>query len=115
MALPADSRLHDYDSDEELSDAQIQELLAEAERSLRMKQAGPKTGSAFKLPRLNEGHIADISLKTEGSVTRLDPSKLVRPEQKVLAEGIKKIEDPVQLQKQKLAVCFAFFSYSRCR
>ncbi|KAF2750291.1 Fcf2-domain-containing protein, partial [Sporormia fimetaria CBS 119925] len=102
MALSLSQNVFDDDMDEELSDAQIQSLLDEAERNLRAKQQTRETESLIRLPKLNPGHIADTSLRTEGSITRVDPSKLVRSEHRVLAEGIKKIEDPIQLKKQKL-------------
>lgn len=106
MALPAHHPVLDHDTDDDLSDEQIRELLDEAERSLRAKQQQKSHADApFTLPKLNPGHIADTSLNTEGSVTRLDPSKLVNSEHRALAQGIKKIEDPVQAKKQKLEVC----------
>ncbi|KAF2004469.1 Fcf2-domain-containing protein [Amniculicola lignicola CBS 123094] len=90
--------------DEDLSDEQIQELLREAEQRMRGKQAAALTNptdAPFRLPKLKPGHIADNYLKTEGSVTRLDPAKLLDPKARVLAEGVKKIEDPIQAKKQK--------------
>jgi hypothetical protein len=96
------------ETDDELSDAHIDELLKEAERSLRAKQQARQhalSNAPFKLPKLNPGTIAETSLKTEGSITRVDPSKLISSQQRALAEGIKKIEDPIQVKKQKLAVC----------
>jgi hypothetical protein len=104
MAVPAHQRPLRDETDEELSDAQIQELLDEAERSLRAKQQGRNTDSLFRLPKLQPGNIADVSLKTEGSVTRVDPSKLVSNQHRALAAAVKRIEDPIQAKKQKLAV-----------
>lgn len=106
MALPRLPEDVTDDENEELSDEQIHELLDEAERSLRAKQAQHETAHApFKLPQLGTGNMTEKYLKTKGSVTRADPSKLVNKGQKALAEGIKKIEDPVQVKKQKLEVC----------
>jgi sporulation protein YlmC with PRC-barrel domain len=94
MALPAHQRLPEDDTDEELSDDQIQELLKEAERSLRAKQT-------FNNEALHVGPVADVSLKTEGSVTRMDQSKLIDQKHRTLAEGVKKIEDPILVKKKK--------------
>lgn len=58
----------------------------------------------LKLPKLNPGHVADAYMKSEGSVSRLDPSKLVDSKQRDLADGVKKIDDPIVLKKQKLEV-----------
>lgn len=108
MALPTHRSPPPDETDDELSDAQIEELLKEAERSLRAKQQAKQQAlqkdAPFRLPKLNPGVIADTSLKTEGSITRADPSKLINNQQRVLAEGIRKIEDPVQVKKQKFAV-----------
>jgi hypothetical protein len=109
MALPAHHPPPADETDDELSDAQIDQLLKEAERSLRAKQQAKqhalRPDAPFRLPKLNPGIIAETSLKTEGSITRVDPSKLINSQQRALAEGSKKIEDPVQVKKQKLAVC----------
>lgn len=94
------------DSDEELSDEQIQQLLDEAERSARLRHTASSTANVpLRLPKLNPGHIADVSLTTSGSITRLDPSKLINREHRALAEGIKKVDDPIVNKQQKLAVC----------
>ena len=103
MALPTHQPMLDYDSDEELSPQQIQELLAEAERSVRVKQ---HRHESVRLPKLDPGFIADLSMKTEGAVTRLDPSKLIDQRQRALAEGIKKIDDPIQMKKDKVSILF---------
>merc|ERR1711907_361288 len=70
---------------------------------MRAKAAQPaaKTEAPFKLPKLAPGHIADTYEKTQGSITRLDHSKLVDKNQMALASGIKKIEDPLQVKRQK--------------
>lgn len=111
MAVPAHQRvvdkgaaLDDIDTDEELSDEQIRELLGEAEARMRAKQASSQTlpsNAPFRLPKLRPGHIADTYLKTDGSVTRPDPSQLISAKDRALADGVKKIEDPVQVKEQK--------------
>ncbi|OAL51283.1 Fcf2-domain-containing protein [Pyrenochaeta sp. DS3sAY3a] len=101
--LPAHQPLFEDDTDEELSDEQIRELLNEAAMRMRAKTASqPVTSDApFKLPKLKPGHIADQYEKTEGNITRLDSSKLIDKEQQTLANGIKKIDDPLHVQKMK--------------
>jgi len=108
MALPAHQPLPGDDTDEELSDEQIRELLNEAERRMRAKQvASPPVApdAPFKLPKLKPGHVADSYLKTEGGRRRLDPTKVVDEQHRALALGIKKIEDPLVVRKQKAEVC----------
>lgn len=106
MELPTHQPLVD-DSDEDLSDEQIRELLNEAAERMRAKAAQPaaRAEAPFKLPKLTPGRIADTYEKTHGNITRLDHSKLVDKNQKALANGIKKIEDPLQIKKQKQEVC----------
>jgi hypothetical protein len=101
--------LVDEDTDEELSDGQIRELLNEAAVRMRAKaqangQPASRTEAPFKLPKLKPGHIADTYEKTDGNITRLDHSKLVDKKQQAQANGIKKIEDPLAMKKQKLEV-----------
>lgn len=105
MELPTHQPLVE-DTDEELSDEQIRELLNEAAVRMRANAAQPasSTQTPFKLPKLTPGHIADTYEKTDGNITRLDQSKLVDQTQKALANGIKKIEDPIQVKKQKQEV-----------
>ncbi|KAF2262097.1 rRNA-processing protein FCF2 [Lojkania enalia] len=105
MAMPAHQRLPEDDTDVELSDEQIRELLNEADRRMRGKQASSQTiptDAPLKFPKLKPGKIADAYLNTKGSITRADPSKLIDEKDRALASGVKKIEDPIQLKKQKL-------------
>ena len=103
--LPAHRRLlEEEDTDEDLTDAQVQDLLEQASRRMREARTNAPSSAvagSFKLPKLQPGHIADTYLKTEGAITRLDTSKLVDKEQQALANGVKKIEDPLLLKKQK--------------
>lgn len=106
MELPTHQPLVDDDTDEELSDEQIRELLNEAAVRMRAQAAQPavKTDAPFRLPKLQPGHIADTYEKTDGNITRLDHSKLIDKKQQALANGIKKIEDPLQIKRQKQEV-----------
>jgi hypothetical protein len=107
--LPAHQPLLEDDTDEDMSDEQVRELLNEAAARMRAKAAGKSTATPdvpFKLPRLKPGHLADTYEKMDGNITRLDHSKLVDQEQKALANGIKKIDDPLAVKKQKkIEVC----------
>jgi hypothetical protein len=105
--LPAHQPLPEDDTDEEISDEQIRELLNEAAIRMRAKAAGKPTVAPdvpFKLPKLKPGHLADTYEKTDGSITRLDHSKLVDKKQQALANGIKKIDDPLAIKRQKMEV-----------
>ena len=106
--LTAHQPLLEDDTDEDMSDEQVRELLNEAAARMRSQAAGKLTTAAdapFKLPRLRPGHLADTLERTDGSITRLDHAKLVDKKQQALANGIKKIEDPLAVKKQKQEVC----------
>lgn len=105
--LPAHQPLLEDDTDEDMSDEQIRELLNEAAMRMRAKASGKPTATPdapFKLPRLKPGHLADTYEKIEGNITRLDHSQLVDKKQLALANGIKKIDDPLAIKKKKLEV-----------
>ncbi|PSN71192.1 rRNA-processing protein FCF2 [Corynespora cassiicola Philippines] len=100
MAVPAHQPFLEDDTDEDMSDEQVRELLNDAERRLRAEQASKPTSDVpFRLPKLNAGPVADTYLRPDG---RIDPTKLVSKKDQALANGIKKIEDPIQIKKQKL-------------
>lgn len=106
--LPAHQPLLEDDTDEEMSDEQVRQLLNEAAARMRAKAAGEPTAAPevpFKLPKLRPGYLADNVEKTEGSITRLDHSKLIDKKQQNLANGIKKIDDPLAVKKQRSEVC----------
>jgi hypothetical protein len=113
--LPAHQPLLEDDTDEDMSDEQIRELLNEAAARMQAKAAGKPTATPdvpFKLPRLRPGHLADTYEKTDGNITRLDHSKLVDQKQQALANGIKKIDDPLALKKQKkIEVCTTLLEF----
>jgi hypothetical protein len=107
--LPAHPPLLEDDTDEELNDQQIRELLNEAAIRMRAKAAGKPTSAPdvpFKLPKLRPGHIADTHERFDGNITRLDHSKLIDTKQRALANGTKKIDDPLAVKRQKkMEVC----------
>lgn len=105
MELPTHQPLA-HDTDDDLSDDHIRDLLSEAAVRMRADaaQSASRPPAPFKLPKLTPAHIADTHETTDGNITRLDHSKLVDKNQKALANGIKKIEDPIQAKKQKQEV-----------
>lgn len=117
-SLPAHQPLLEDDTDEELSDQQIKELLNEAAERMRAKAALQPSAAPevpFKLPKLRPGHIADTYEKTEGNITRLDHSKLIDKKQLALANSIKKIDDPIADKRKRKEVCTSFFSSPHSR
>ena len=117
-SLPAHQPLLEDDTDEELSDQQIKELLNEAAERMRAKAALQPSAAPevpFKLPKLRPGHIAETYEKTEGNITRLDHSKLIDKKQLALANSIKKIDDPIADKRKRKEVCATFFSSPHSR
>lgn len=106
--LPAHQSLLEDDTDEELSDQQVKELLKEVAERMRAKQPSAVPEAPFKLPKLRPGHVADTYEKTEGSITRLDHSKLIDKKQLALANGIKKIDDPVADKRKRKEVRYTY-------
>lgn len=104
--LPVQQPLMEDFSDDELTDEQVRQLLTEASERILAKGSASYADAPFKLPKLNPGHIADTYSNTNGEITKLDTSKLLSQEQRAMANGIKKIEDPVQLKRQKKEVRF---------
>lgn len=102
--LPAHPPQVDDDTDEDLTDEQVRELLTEAAQRMRTTPPQSSADAPFKLPKLNPGHIADTYSTTHGEITKLDGSKLLSAKEQALANGFKKIEDPLQLKKQKQEV-----------
>ena len=101
---PAHPSLPDDDTDEDLSDEEIRRLLNEAAQRMQAKaasQPAATAGATFRLPKLRPGHIADTHESSDGNITRLDESKLVDRSQQTLANGVKKIDDPLHVMKQK--------------
>jgi hypothetical protein len=112
--LPAHQPLFEDDTDEDMTDEQVRELLNEAATRMRAKAADKPTATPdvpFKLPRLKPGHLADTYETTDGNITRLDHSKLVDQKQQALANGIKKIDDPLAIKKQKIEVCTTLLDF----
>jgi len=105
--LPAHQPLLEDDTDEDMSDEQMRELLNEAAVRMRAKAARKPTSASdvpFRLPKLRPGHLADTHETVDGNITRLDHAKLIDKKQQALANGIKKIDDPLAVKKQKMEV-----------
>ena len=107
----------EHDTDEEISDEAIRGLLNMAASSLQRKadlQPEGVAGALFKLPKLKPGHIADTHEDSKGNITRLDQSALVDKSYQTLANGFKKIDDPLHVKKQRkevVSITHARFSF----
>lgn len=101
-------------SEDELSDEQMQQMLARAaarkQESISLRLAGEETkDKQFSFPKLSTGEIAKPYVSTTGQVAQVDSSRLLQEKDRVLADKIRKIEDPVALKQKKAEVRDYFF------
>lgn len=98
--------------EDEMSDEQMEELLAQATQRLREKEASQqlvKTDSkdTFTFPKLNAGQLEKPYTTTQNGVARVDSPRLLQEQDRKQANGTRKVEDPVAAKKLALEVCFA--------
>jgi phage FluMu protein gp41 len=96
--------------DDELSDEQIEQLLARATARLqeksKQKQLIQKTDSHnFNFPKLDAGALEKPYVTTKGDIATVDSSRLLQEKLRRQAEGIRKVEDPVTSKKALAEVC----------
>ena len=100
-------------AEEDLSDEQMQGMLARAaarkqnNSSLKLADGESISGSdkKYSFPKLNTGEIAKPYVSTTGDVARVDSSRLVQEKDRLLSNTIRKVEDPVVVQKKNAEVC----------
>lgn len=100
VALPNQS--DDDFSDTELSDAQIQQLLKDAETRLRSQAASREEQFNFRLPKLETGTSLQPYIKTNGKVAEVDEVRLDKEVSKKAAGSRPiRLEDPVIFKQNK--------------
>lgn len=96
-------------SDTELSEDEIQQLLAQAEERLRVQASSVTTTikSNDYLPRSAKLDISTLSksyIHNHGEIAHADARRLLDDNQRRLANGFRKVEDPVALKRRTLEV-----------
>jgi hypothetical protein len=95
--------------DGELTDEQMQAMLARAAKRRQemavTKFADDSTNKTYTFPKLNTGDIAKPYVSTTGDVAQVDSSRLLQEKDRVLANKVRKVEDPVVLKKKAAEVC----------
>ncbi|KAG9660425.1 rRNA-processing protein FCF2, partial [Aureobasidium melanogenum] len=95
--------------EEELSDEQMQEMLAQAAR--RRKENASVTlfdkddkdkANQFNFPKLNTGEMVQPYVSNAGDVATVDRSRLLAEQDRKLSNQIRKVEDPVAVKKKML-------------
>lgn len=98
-----------HHEEDELSDEQMQEMLARAakrrQEGAALKLAEEDNDKQFAFPKLNTGDIAKPYISTMGDVAQVDSSRLLQEKDRILANKIRKVEDPVVVKNQKAEVC----------
>ncbi|PQE16563.1 hypothetical protein CJF30_00003258 [Rutstroemia sp. NJR-2017a BBW] len=94
-------------ADNDLSDDQIQQLLKDAENRMRSTKQVILTdedATKISLPTLKKSTESSVSpyVKSNGRHAVVDPSRLVAPEVKKLANSIRTVQDPVAVKAQSL-------------
>jgi hypothetical protein len=102
--------------EEELSDEQMQEMLAQAARrrqenaSIALLDKGDKDkANQFNFPKLNTGEMIQPYVSNAGDVATVDRSRLLSDHDRKLSNQIRKVDDPVAVKKKTIEVCLKFF------
>ncbi|KAI9689601.1 MAG: hypothetical protein M1822_010253 [Bathelium mastoideum] len=93
--------------DEDLTEDQVHTLLKEAEIRIRERNANALTRNRkdehFKgLPKLGASSIEKPYIQNDGGIARIDQSRLLPTEERKMANGVRKVEDPIALKKRAI-------------
>ena len=102
--------------EEELSDEQMQEMLAQAAKRRQEKASvalfdkdDKDKANQFNFPKLNTGEMVQPYVSNGGDVATVDRSRLLAEQDRKLSNQIRKVEDPVAIKKKTLEVCLQSF------
>ncbi|KAK3075234.1 dTDP-fucopyranose mutase [Teratosphaeriaceae sp. CCFEE 6253] len=94
------------DSKADLSDDEIEKLLARATARLQQKASSQHLSTSAKLdlnfPKLDAGKLERPYITTKGDVASIDAKRLLDEKQRKQANGFRKVEDPVASKKAAL-------------
>lgn len=90
-------------SHEDLTDEQMEELLAQATSRLKEKEEGKMFESEapqqFTFPKMDAGNLEKPYATTKGHITQADKSRLIDDKARQSEGLIRKVEDPVTAKK----------------
>jgi hypothetical protein len=107
--------------EEDLSDEQMQEMLAQAAKRRQEKASvalfdkdDKDKANQFNFPKLNTGEMVQPYVSNAGDVATVDRSRLLSEQDRKLSNQIRKVEDPVAFKKKTLEVRsdISFLSHS---
>lgn len=97
-------------SQEDLSDEQIEEMLAQATTRLREKEEAKmfqtEAPQKFTFPKMNAGALEKPYVVVKGHVAEADKSRLIDDKHRQTSSLIRKVEDPVTAKKLAAEVRF---------
>jgi hypothetical protein len=94
---------------EDLTDEQMEEMLAQATARLREKEESKmfqtEAPQKFTFPKMDAGAIEKPYVVTKGHVAEADKSRLIDEKYRQTGSLIRKVEDPVTAKKLAAEVC----------
>ncbi|KAI4745948.1 rRNA-processing protein FCF2 [Aureobasidium sp. EXF-12298] len=95
--------------EEDLSDEQMQQMLAQAAKRRQEKASvalfdkdDKDKANQFNFPKLNTGEMVQPYVSNAGDVATVDRSRLLSEQDRKLSNQIRKVEDPVAFKKKTL-------------
>lgn len=102
----------ELEQDEDLFDERMNDLLKSAETRLRQGiTTQSQTAQLLKKPKLYAGEFTRPYITTTGDVSRIDPSILVKKDERALLNEFRKVKvSPSKAEKKKAEVCLLNFT-----
>lgn len=102
--------------DDDLSENQIEELLARATERLREKSTSQLSRKnelhpRYTFPKLNTGVLPEPYLSSNGTVTTVESGRLLDKKQRKQADGVREVKDPLVVKQMANEVRHARRSY----
>lgn len=96
--------------EEDLTDEQIDALLSRAEERLRdpssaVTHLDKHATTLTKARKLNTSGLPAPYVVSNGDVATADPRRLIEESTRTMANGIRRVEDPLVTKRKKLEVC----------
>lgn len=110
MATSTLEKVPGHNVDDDLTDEQMDELLARA--SARLKEQSKLKDlmkldekEAYTFPKLQTGKLEQPYVSNQGDVATVDAKRLVEGKDRKQSNGIRRVEEPVAAKKLAIEVC----------
>jgi hypothetical protein len=111
------AQVRSVETDDDLTDEQIEGLLARATARLKAKNQSSSQdvlkldgGESYTFPKLETGQLEKPYVSQKDGVASVDASRLVAEQQRKQANGVRKVQDPITAKKMAIEVSFTTFS-----